>query len=82
MGNRLTAEQAHEIATNWQKNKCATYVDRALDVIKERAEKGFFTADVLNPCPDNVNKEECVKALKELGFSVDHTWNDYIRWRW
>ena len=39
MKNRLTAEQAHEIATNWQENKCAAYVDYVLDIIKERAGK-------------------------------------------
>ena len=79
---KLTAEKAHEIATNWQENKCSSYVDRALDIIKERAEQGFFTAVVLNPRPDNVNKEECVKAMQELGFTIDHTWSDYIRWKW
>ena len=82
MKNYLTAEQAHEIAINWQKNKCSTYVEQALIAIKERAEKGYFTADVLNPHPDNVNKEKCIKAMKNLGFSIDHSWNDYIRWRW
>ena len=79
---RLTAELAHELAINWQENKCASYVDQALDIIRDRAEKGYFTADVLNPRSDNVNKEACVKAMQELGFSIDHTWNDYIRWKW
>lgn len=82
MKNRLTAEQAREIATNWQENKCAAYVDYVLDIIKERAGKGYFTADVLNPRPENVNKEECVKAIQELGFSIDRTWGDYICWKW
>ena len=79
---RLTADQAHAIATNWQENKCSAYVDKALEAIKERAEKGYFTADVLNPRPDNVNKEECIKAMQDLGFCIDHTWSDYTRWKW
>lgn len=79
---RLTAEQAHEIATNWQENRCSSYVDKALEVIKERAEKGYFTADILNPNPNNVNKEKCIKAMQELGFSIDRVWDDYIRWKW
>ena len=82
MEKRLTAEQAHKIAINWQENKCATYVDRALDAIRERAEKGYFTVDVLNPQPGNVNKEECIKAMQELGFTINHSWGDYIRWGW
>ena len=82
MKNRLTAEQAHEISVNWQENKCSAYVDRALETIKANAEKGYFTADVFNPCPANVNKEECIKAMESLGFTIDHTWNDYIRWKW
>ena len=79
---RLTADQAHAIAINWQENKCSAYVDRALEAIKERAEKGYFTADVLDPHPSNVNKEECIKAMQELGFSIDHIWKDYTRWKW
>ncbi len=79
---RLTADQAHAIAINWQENKCSDYVDRALETIKERAEKGYFTADVLDPHPSNVNRDECIKAMKELGFSIDHTWKNYICWKW
>ena len=79
---RLTADQARAIAINWQENKCSAYVDRALEAIKERAEKGYFTADVLDPHPSNVNRDECIKAMKELGFSIDHTWKDYTCWKW
>lgn len=79
---RLTAEQAHAIATNWQENECSAYVDRALETIKKRAEKGYFTAEVHDPCADNVNKEEWIKAMQELGFSIDHTKGDYTCWKW
>lgn len=79
---RLTAEQAHAIATNWQKNKCSAYVDRALKTIREYAEQGYFTANVFNPRYDNINMEECIKVMQELGFSIDHTSRDSIRWKW
>ena len=49
---------------------------------RARTEKGYFTADVLDPHPNNVNKDECIKAMQELGFSIDHTWKDYTRWKW
>lgn len=82
MKERLTAEQARAMATNWQDNKCAEYVDNALNIIKMQAQQGFFAANIQNPSPDHVNRDTCIRAMKELGFSIDHTWSDYIRWKW
>ena len=82
MEEKLTAEQARAMATNWQEDKCAEYVDNALNIIKMRAQQGFFTANIQNPSPDHINRDECIRAMKELGFSIDHVWSDYIRWKW
>ena len=52
---KLTADQAHAIAINWQENKCSAYVDRALEVIKERAEKG--APKIIPHCLAVVNRQ-------------------------
>ena len=82
MENKFNALQAHEIATNWQENKCNAYVDEALVVIKERASKGYFTAYIENPHPDNINKDGYIEAMKNLGFSISHTTYKGICWEW
>ena len=82
MKEQLTAGKAREIFEKWQENKCADYVERALATISERANRGYFTADVLDPYPENVNRDTCIKAMQDLGFVIDHTWKDYTRWRW
>lgn len=82
MKERLTAGQARAMATNWQDDACAEYIDNALDIIRIRAQQGFFTANIQNPSPNHVDRDECIRAMKELGFSIDHVWSDYIRWKW
>ena len=82
MKKRMTASEAYAIATKWQENKCSDYVDKALEIIEIRANQGYFTADIPDPSPNNVNRDECIKAMKELGYIFDHSWTSYIRWRW
>ena len=82
MEKRMTAVDAREMANNWQENKCSKYVDKALEQIAERAGKGFYSAEVPIPSPDNVNYNECVKAMKELGYTLDYQGSYYTRWAW
>jgi hypothetical protein len=80
--NLLTASEAHEIATKWQKNQCADYVESTLTIIKKRASSGYFSAEIRDCYPDNVDRDACRQAVKDLGYQLESIRGEYTRWSW
>ena len=78
---RMSAEQAREVAENWQGNAIASYVDYSLEQIEERAKLGYFDTYVRVPST-NVNVDMCISAIKSLGYKYKSKNAMYIFWEW
>ncbi len=69
MEKYLTAKEAYEMANKWQEVQVAFYIQRAIDAIKESANKGYYSKSFEAP-PLNVSRKSCKKILEELGYTI------------
>lgn len=85
MEKYLTAEQAYELAANWQETKILEAVEKTLKIIEEIAKKGLFYAAVRDPSIGTyLDRDAYVEKMKNLGYKYDGTNSngDYIYWGW
>lgn len=69
MKEYLTAKEAREMASKWQEVQIDFYIQRAIDAIKESANKGYYSKSFEAP-PMNVSRKDCKKILEELGYTI------------
>lgn len=83
MEKYLTAEQAYELAANWQENAIAEAVSTTLEAIEKRAKMGYFSVEVDTPNPDSaINYNGYLRAMEKLGYALERKNGYYIRWHW
>ena len=79
----LTAEQAYELAANWQENAIAEAVSATLEAIEKRAKMGYFSVEVDAPNSNSaINYNGYLRAMEKLGYTLERKNSYYIQWHW